>query len=65
MAKKIQINYLSDKTGEVVGTHKSDDDYTSENKQQWDEWLNDGSVEHPDAPQEWDQYEFVAYTPAE
>jgi hypothetical protein len=54
----IRINYL-DKSGAVIATHDTGDDYLPEEIEAWQEWLNDPAVEHPGAPDGWDQFDLV------
>lgn len=57
--KTIRINYL-DRRGGVIASHVTDDPFNPEQIAQWNAWMNDSAVEHPCAPEEWDQYELVA-----
>ena len=57
--KTIVILYLNF-DGDVLASHRTDDDYTPEECEKWAAWLNDDGVEHPGAPEAWDQYDLVS-----
>lgn len=59
--KKIQINYL-DKNNNVIGSYKTNDPWTADERAEWEEWLQDPSVEQYGAPEQWSSFDLIPYT---
>lgn len=60
--KKIQINYLDTDDKTILASHKTDDAWTPEERAEWEAWLEDNAVEHPDEPAKWSSFILVPYT---
>lgn len=59
--KRIRIQYL-DRSGDVIATHDTHDQWEPDEIREWEKWLNDDAVEHPGAPGPgYDQFALVPY----
>lgn len=57
----IQINYLASDDKTILTSHRTNDEWSKDQRTEWEEWLNDSAVEHPGEPEEWSSFRLVSY----